>query len=44
MERNTLYYGDCLHVMQQWPENTVDIIAAVEDGDKRIPASAVLLG
>ena len=26
MERNTLYYGDCLNVMQQWDDNTVDII------------------
>ena len=26
MERNTLYYGDCLDVRCQWDDNTVDII------------------
>ena len=26
MERNTLYYGDCLEVMRPWHDNSIDII------------------
>ena len=26
MKKNTLYYGDCLEVMREWPDNAVDLI------------------
>lgn len=26
MERNALYYGDCLNVMQIWPDESMDLV------------------